>query len=325
MARPPKNNADYFTHDADMRNDVKVKALRRRFSHTGYAVWNYLLETLTDNDFFEMAWDEIAIELLAADYDVSVSDLTAIVDYCVKIGLLQRDGNCLSSAVHKKRLAGVIEYREQQRENGRKGGNPNFRKGQPNPYYRQENDNPQITGGDADPGAALPEDKQSKAKESKAKESTEGIIYPYQDIVARWNAICRSLPRVVKLSDARRAKIRRRLHEFGGPESWMPTIEVLFGAVESTDFLRGGNKQNWRATFDWVFENETNWVKVVEGNYADCDRQRTAGFATLGSDERIENGRRTYGSGRVSIPMDAPPRPGDKYAWDSSTQKWILL
>ena len=52
MARPKKNNAEYFTHDADMRNDVKIKALRRKFSHTGYAVWNYLLETLTDSDFF---------------------------------------------------------------------------------------------------------------------------------------------------------------------------------------------------------------------------------------------------------------------------------
>lgn len=38
MARPKKNNAEYYTHDADMRNDMKIKALRRKFSHTGYAV-----------------------------------------------------------------------------------------------------------------------------------------------------------------------------------------------------------------------------------------------------------------------------------------------
>lgn len=80
MARPKKNNAEYFTHDADMRNDVKIKALRRKFSHTGYAVWNYLLETLTDSDFFEVEWEEINIELLAADYDVSVSELTEMLN-----------------------------------------------------------------------------------------------------------------------------------------------------------------------------------------------------------------------------------------------------
>ena len=105
MARPKKNNAEYFTHDADMRNDVKIKALRRKFSHTGYAVWNYLLETLTDSDFFEVEWEEINIELLAADYDVSVSELTEIVEYCVKIGLLQRAGNKLISKAHQQRFS----------------------------------------------------------------------------------------------------------------------------------------------------------------------------------------------------------------------------
>ena len=29
MARPIKNNADYFPHDADMRNDPRVKAQKK--------------------------------------------------------------------------------------------------------------------------------------------------------------------------------------------------------------------------------------------------------------------------------------------------------
>ena len=68
MGRPKNNSAEYFSHDADMRNDVKVKALRRRFSHTGYAVWNYILETLTDSDNFEWDFREVNRELLVADY-----------------------------------------------------------------------------------------------------------------------------------------------------------------------------------------------------------------------------------------------------------------
>lgn len=132
-----KNNAEYFTHDADMRNDIKIKALRRKFPDSGYAVWLYLLETLTDSDFFTIDWDELNIELLAADYDVSVSELTDIVNYCVTIGLLQLNDGKLLSEVHTERLNTVIEFRQQQSENGRKGGNPNFKKGQPNPYYNQ--------------------------------------------------------------------------------------------------------------------------------------------------------------------------------------------
>ena len=89
MARPQKNNAEYFSHDADMRNDVKVKALRRKFQHTGYAVWCFILESLTDGEYFEIDYNELNRELLAADFDVPVELLEEIVDYCCKVGLLQ--------------------------------------------------------------------------------------------------------------------------------------------------------------------------------------------------------------------------------------------
>lgn len=316
MARPKKNNADYFTHDADMRNDVKIKALRRKFSHTGYAVWNYLLETLTDSDFFEVEWEEINIELLAADYDVSVGELTEIVDYCVKIGLLQRAGDKLFSKAHQRRFASLLADRERKRiSEGQNADDPD-KAGVMAGQNTAESGNTDDNGGPK---------QHSKGEENIGDERKGEIKYPYQDIADHWNSICQNLPKVSKLSDARRSKIKARLLEFGKPESWMPTIEALFEAVEASSFLRGDNKQNWQATFDWIFSNGTNWVKVMEGNYADKGLQRKSGSTTLGCDERIENGRRTYGSGKVTIPMNAPPRPGDKYAWDSSTQKWILL
>lgn len=309
MARPKKNNAEYFTHDADMRNDVRIKALRRKFKATGYAVWNYLLETLTDNDFFEIEWEEINIELLAADYDVAVDELTDIVEYCVKIGLLQQEGNRLFSTTHKKRFASLLSNRERKRIADT-----------PNSGIPAVN-NPAETPEQPDTGDSK---QHSKGKERKAKESKGEDKYPYQDIIDRWNSICKTLPKVSKLSDARRAKIKSRLQEFGDPETWIATIESLFKAVEASRFLRG-EKTDWQASFDWLFSNETNWVKVMEGNYSDKNQQHEVGSTTLGCDERIENGRRTYGSGKVTIPMNAPPRPGDKFAWDSVNEKWILL
>lgn len=95
MARPKKNNADYFSHESEMRNDVKIKALRRKFSHTGYAVWNYLLEVLTDAEGFSIKWEELDIELYAADFDLDTADLIDIVNYCIKLGLLQLSDNIL--------------------------------------------------------------------------------------------------------------------------------------------------------------------------------------------------------------------------------------
>jgi len=89
MARPTKHNADYFSHDVIMRDDPKIKALRRKYSHTGYSVWNMLLELLTSIEYFEYEWSELNIELLAPDFDIDAEQLTEIVDYCIKIKLLQ--------------------------------------------------------------------------------------------------------------------------------------------------------------------------------------------------------------------------------------------
>ena len=172
MARPKKYNAEYFTHDADMRNDVKIKALRRKFSHTGYAVWNYLLETLTDSDFFEVEWEEINIELLAADYDVSVEELTEIVEYCVKIGLLQLENDVLRSDAHQNRFRELLDNRVKKSEAGKKGMAKRW--GQ-NDNIVIENDNSVIT----PLQKTITENnkgEESKVKESKEKKSKENNI-----------------------------------------------------------------------------------------------------------------------------------------------------
>lgn len=321
MARPKKNNADYFTHDADMRNDVKIKALRRKFSHTGYAVWNYLLETLTDSDFFEIEWEEINIELLAADYDVSVSELTEIVEYCVKIGLLQRVGNKLISQAHQQRLSSLIANRERKRiseeQNTNITSNGRVMASQ-NPVKTNESN----TSGNTK--------QHSKGEESKGEEKREEIRYPYQDIADKWNSICGAyLPKVLKLSEARKQKIKARLKEIGNREAWMPTIEAIFEEVAASDFLKGRNDKGWTATFDWLFDSPKNWVKVLEGNYSNHRGARKGTQqpeVTLGIGEYIDNtGRRTYGTGKATIPNDAPPRPSERHCWNSSTNQWILL
>ena len=99
-----------------MRNDVKVKGLRQKFSHTGYAVWNYLLETLTNNDFFEIIWDEANITLLAADYDITESELVEIVEYCLTVGLLQRADNKLFCNALNSEFSRLLSRRKRERE-----------------------------------------------------------------------------------------------------------------------------------------------------------------------------------------------------------------
>jgi hypothetical protein len=105
MARPTKHNADYFSHDVIMRDDTRIKALRRKYSHTGYSVWNMLLELLTSNEYFEYEWNELNIELLAPDFDVDAEDLNEIINYCIKLNLLQITNGYL----HCERLTHRLE------------------------------------------------------------------------------------------------------------------------------------------------------------------------------------------------------------------------
>lgn len=88
MARPKKHNADYFPHDAHMRNDEKLKAVRRKFGHNGYSVWNMLLEKLCDSKDFILKYNDQNLELLAGDFDIEVEDLKLMIEYFFKIELL---------------------------------------------------------------------------------------------------------------------------------------------------------------------------------------------------------------------------------------------
>lgn len=46
----------------------------------------------------------------------------------------------------------------------------------------------------------------------------------------------------------------------------------------------------------------------------------------LGCEEWIdENGRRTYGTGKFTVPNDAPPRPSVKHVWVNSDRQWTIL
>jgi len=146
-----------------------------------------------------------------------------------------------------------------------------------------------------------------------------------------WNRTCLALPKVKTLSDDRRQKIRCRLTEakMTNPSDMLIWCNNLFRVVSRSAFLCGENKTSWTATFDWVFENSKNWVKVMEGNY-DNDRgakqARLAVENSLGVGEYVrEDGKRTYGSGRVEIPLSAPKRPSDRHQWNAETQEWILL
>lgn len=82
----------------------------------------------------------------------------------------------------------------------------------------------------------------------------------YEEIVDLYHENCPSLPKVTKITDARKKLINARLKDYPIEE-----LEIAFNEAEKSDFLTGRNG-SWKASFDWIM-NTNNIVKILEGNY----------------------------------------------------------
>lgn len=123
-----------------------------------------------------------------------------------------------------------------------------------------------------DEDIVLPLSDKSKSLEKeieKEKETDKDKRVNYQLIADMYNEICISFPRIRSLSEQRKKAIKARLRTHTEED-----FRTLFEKAEASDFLKGGNKRNWSATFDWLI-NDTNMAKVLDGNYD--NRQRSSG------------------------------------------------
>ena len=89
--------------------------------------------------------------------------------------------------------------------------------------------------------------------------STEQV----QAVVRLFNETCTSFSKVTAVSADRKKHISARLKQYGAEK-----IKLVFQKAEASRFLKGENNRKWKANFDWLI-NETNFAKVLDGNYDD--------------------------------------------------------
>lgn len=108
----------------------------------------------------------------------------------------------------------------------------------------------------------LKQKQKEKSNTDVLPEKPESFAEQIATIRELYNSVCGSYPRLVKLSDARKKAIRARLNSGYSIDDFCR----LFEAAEQSDFLKGKNSRNWRATFDWLI-SDANMAKVLDGNY----------------------------------------------------------
>lgn len=251
-----------------------------------------------DNFLFNCSW-RAAVSGLAPELRLEIYE--AVMDYA-QSGVVPE-----MSDVAMVAFSFIRQDIDRQRDNydevcrkrqsgGRKGGNPNFRKGQTNPYYaggaESGEDNqglPEITSDNL----RLSQITSDKQKEKEKEIETETDIYipptpadagaspltgrtpepparsavPYSRIVEMWNTTCTSFPRLMGLSEKRRTKIQVRWKEMAELGDPLDILQRLFDRMQESRFLQGDGRRGWKANFDWLMHNGENWRKVMEGNY----------------------------------------------------------
>lgn len=81
----------FFKHMSNMRHDPKVKRLIRRYKANGYAVYNYILESITEGIGTDTPLPilEDNVNDISHELGIPETEIEEIVFYCSKEGLLQ--------------------------------------------------------------------------------------------------------------------------------------------------------------------------------------------------------------------------------------------
>lgn len=278
MARPRKKGLDYFPLDVDFFSDKKIKRLRARYGTDGVTVYMYLLCEIYRSGYY-INYDEDLILDISDELNISENSIQQIINYLLSRSLFD---DTLAKSV-KVLTAASIQRRYQEAKNTRKSTQPDIdveakfwvlKKDETHGFIKVRpcENNSQINIGLSANNSSLSEingTKESKVKKSKVKESKEDGVPPTpaapQDncmlIFELYNRICRSYPRITQYSEARKKAVKASLKKYN-----LKDFERLFKKAESSDFLKGKIKCDWRATFDWLI-NDTNMAKVLDGNY----------------------------------------------------------
>ena len=117
----------------------------------------------------------------------------------------------------------------------------------------------------------------------------ENVTSQVARLVEMYNEICGDrLPKVRLVTERRKRSLGIRLRE-----RTLDEFKELFSLAAQSDFLCGKNDRSWTANFDWLI-NESNMVKVLEGNFTNktCQKTTHAGTATARSFDVDESLRR---------------------------------
>jgi hypothetical protein len=109
------------------------------------------------------------------------------------------------------------------------------------------------------------EKSKSKIREDKEEEKSKIYVDFEKSTLQNWNSFCQKFPvlsSIKEMTGKRRDKLKKRFEK----ESFRDFNAILESMKDQT-FLFGENNHKWRVSFDWIIENDTNYIKILEKKY----------------------------------------------------------
>lgn len=91
----------------------------------------------------------------------------------------------------------------------------------------------------------------------------DALLKDFEHVRQAWNALGLGQIGSIDPMTARGASLANRLQKYG-----LDRVLTAIGAVQASAFLRGDNPKGWRASLDWILQ-EDHLVRAAEGGYAD--------------------------------------------------------
>lgn len=246
-----------------------------------YTSYYALIEGLTDEQLGQLTR---AIFLYARDGEIISLEPVVRMAFAFIKDNIERNQDKYQAKCEKNRQI-ALERERKKREAREKAGNTNVHErsrtceNNTNVHERSPYDNDNEYDNDSDNDVSKETDILEPSKEGilSASVKTEAPAcgkvsksqkIDYAGIKEYWNRkhyeTKSVMPPITLMTENRKVMVKARLRQCKGD------VKILYRAIDiamASDFMNGNNKKGWVSKFDWIFGNEQNFAKVLEGNF----------------------------------------------------------
>lgn len=243
-----------------------------------YTSYYALIEGLTDEQLGQLTR---AIFLYARDgKTISLEPVVRMAFAFIKDNIERNQDKYQAKCEKNRQIA--LERERKKREAREKAGNTNVHERsrtcenntnvhERSPYDNDneyDNDNDVSKETDIEPSKEGIESASVKTEAPGGGKGSKSKKIDYAAVKEYWNRkhdeTKSAMPPITLMTENRKVMVKARVRQCKGD---VKTLCRVIDIAMASDFMNGNNKHGWLGKFDWIFGNEQNFAKVLEGNF----------------------------------------------------------